>query len=303
LAEKGGKAAMRQKDRAFTLVELLVVIGIIAVLIALLLPAVNRSREQANQVACLSNLRQLSMAMILYCQDNDGWFPRAAPYAAAGQPESPQDYIWWQQDAKPYAVPDRDIFQSPILKYLGFKLDSRSVPTVIDFNESRQRVLRCPSDPLSDHSNLTTSGSYYYSYTLNNLMQSLDPNIKTDGLYLPIDRTTGTQFPVAGKLVKVRNPAEKILLVDEAEGTVEDGSFDPTDGKRLLSVRHDHTAKAPPDSPTGYVKIGGVWSIWNGNCKGNVSFCDGHADYVTRAYVDDPQYEVDGDNVHWDWAR
>jgi prepilin-type processing-associated H-X9-DG protein len=294
---------MRRKGGAFTLVELLVVIGVIAVLIALLLPALNRSREQANQVTCLSNLRQIGMAIVLYCQDNDGWFPRAAPYATAGQPESPQDFIWWQQDAKLYTVPNRDVFLSPILRYLGFKPDVRSVPTITNFNELRQAVLRCPSDDLWDRPDFTDNGKYYYSYSLNNLMQSLDPTIKNDGFYLPIDRTTGTQFQVAGKLVRVRHPAEKILLVDEAEGTVEDGCFDPTDGKRLLAVRHDHTAVAPPDSPAGFVQINGVWTIWNGKCMGNVAFCDGHADYVPRAFVDDPQYEVTGDNYNWDWAR
>jgi prepilin-type N-terminal cleavage/methylation domain-containing protein/prepilin-type processing-associated H-X9-DG protein len=60
---------------AFTLVELLVVIGIIAVLIAVLLPALTRAREQANAAACLSNLRQLGMAMQMYAQGNDGFLP------------------------------------------------------------------------------------------------------------------------------------------------------------------------------------------------------------------------------------
>src|ERR1700733_5298563 len=111
---------MRGKGRAFTLVELLVVIAIIAVLIGVLLPAVNRAREQANQVTCLSNLRQLAMAMIMYCQDTQGWLPRAAPYTAPGSPESTQDFIWWQQASRnTYLTPNRDVFDSPILKYLG----------------------------------------------------------------------------------------------------------------------------------------------------------------------------------------
>jgi prepilin-type N-terminal cleavage/methylation domain-containing protein/prepilin-type processing-associated H-X9-DG protein len=58
--------------RAFTLVELLVVIGIIAILIAILLPALNKARNQAKSAACLSNLRQLSQAMMNYSQDNKG---------------------------------------------------------------------------------------------------------------------------------------------------------------------------------------------------------------------------------------
>ena len=59
------------KRRGFTLIELLVVIAIIAVLMAILMPALNRVKEQGKRAVCLSNLRQLTMAWIMYADDND----------------------------------------------------------------------------------------------------------------------------------------------------------------------------------------------------------------------------------------
>ncbi len=65
----------RTKSNAFTLVELLVVIGIIALLISVLLPALAAARDQANVTKCLSNVRQLSIALINYATENRGRFP------------------------------------------------------------------------------------------------------------------------------------------------------------------------------------------------------------------------------------
>jgi prepilin-type N-terminal cleavage/methylation domain-containing protein len=60
---------------AFTLVELLVVIGIIAVLMSILLPVLRQAREQARTVACASNQRQILAAMMMYAQENHGIMP------------------------------------------------------------------------------------------------------------------------------------------------------------------------------------------------------------------------------------
>ncbi|MCK9629344.1 MAG: prepilin-type N-terminal cleavage/methylation domain-containing protein [Bacteroidales bacterium] len=63
------------KRRGFTLIELLVVIAIIAILAAILFPVFARAREKARQASCLSNVKQLMIAVIAYAQDYDGGFP------------------------------------------------------------------------------------------------------------------------------------------------------------------------------------------------------------------------------------
>jgi len=74
-----------RKRPAFTLVELLVVIGIIAVLVAMLLPALNRAKQQAYTVQCLSNMRQLGAVLFIYCADHQGMLPYSYIWSNAAQ--------------------------------------------------------------------------------------------------------------------------------------------------------------------------------------------------------------------------
>jgi prepilin-type N-terminal cleavage/methylation domain-containing protein len=90
----------RNHNRAFTLVELLVVIGIITVLIALLLPVLNSARERARRIMCASNLRQIGIALHIYANDNKGMYPRTL-YVPGMNPHA------WQAGGSTFSSPNQ----------------------------------------------------------------------------------------------------------------------------------------------------------------------------------------------------
>ena len=104
---------------AFTLIELLVVIAIIAILAAILFPVFAQARESARQTTCLSNLKQISLANIMYVQDYDerfvpvgGSIEQPWPTTTRLTANGPKPFNGWSMNLLPY-IKSRDLFQCP----------------------------------------------------------------------------------------------------------------------------------------------------------------------------------------------
>lgn len=228
--------------RAFTLIELLVVIAIIAILAAMLLPALAKAKQRANQTTCINNMHQLGLGIMLYIPEFNDNFPSIS---SRGQTFHPEDWIhWWT----PGTASAFGVCQG---------VQNSQVAVMLSTSKSTN-MFRCPMDKSDQQRNLQAgSGSVYnFSYTFNGSAINA-----SHGMGLQFTGSTPSYF----RQSMVKRSSDKVMFIEEPDSDAErppgntGGALD--DGR--ASFKTDLS--------------GNTMALRHSKKYGNVTFADGHS--------------------------
>jgi len=249
-----GKARAFPRVGGFTLIELLVVIAIIAILAAMLLPALSRAKLKAQGIYCMNNTKQMALAWSMYADDNgDKPAPNIDTQTAGKNVNTPSWVAGWltlntasTDNIDTDMLINHDLY--PYGAYLG--------PYIKTFS-----AFKCPAD----RSKATIFGrgmDRVRSLAMNNF-------VGAPARSHPSPQANSTKYPPYQKISSIRSPSMTFVFLDEREDSINDGTF-------FTAVERPGFL---PDIPASY--HGGA---------GGLSFADGHAEIHkwTAAWIKQP---------------
>jgi prepilin-type N-terminal cleavage/methylation domain-containing protein/prepilin-type processing-associated H-X9-DG protein len=293
ISASGVNAAV--KRRAFTLIELLVVIAIIAILAALLLPALAGAKRRAKEISCVSNLRQWGLAIQMYASQNSDGIPRdgmpatgsypgptlVPPDPNAGLDGTPNDPNAWF-NLLPTFVGERKL-SSYYADYTSARGGATTKATVyLPFPGGKGPMWECPAASMSLNTVSTIlvglGADGFFSYDMN-----IDLKRSNTGTF-----TTALGYPQMPNLPSFRNPSATVFMFDCV--------FDPV--SEIVNASPQYNSVNPANRQNSFAS--------RHSYGGNINFLDGHVDFFLTAYIQgNPSGGGESEpllpDVIWDW--
>jgi prepilin-type N-terminal cleavage/methylation domain-containing protein/prepilin-type processing-associated H-X9-DG protein len=254
---RGNDPAFTRENRSggFTLIELLVVIAIIAILAAMLLPALSKAKEAGRATVCRSNMRQLTLGMILYADDSQDYLPWPGGVNRNLDP----DWVWGGQGD---TAPNNP--QAWARSSYGFHPEAGSIFTYVTGSQrvTRAQYFQGGSVTAYESAHTNINAPVYLCPSSGRQGKALRVNFSMNQRLEPDEQLTNGQRTSARGVTQasVREPSQKVLLVNEDPATMFNASFYPSGS----AARGDFT-------------------VHNG--KINVGFVDGHLESMRHQKV------------------